>query len=55
VWYSGVFAPQAEDHSCEREHGWRALVSTPCPTFSSNSIPLLHRDSYYSDMPDARV
>jgi hypothetical protein len=41
--------------SCEREHGWRALVSTPRPAFSLDPILLPHKDSYYSDIPDARV
>jgi hypothetical protein len=41
--------------SCEREHDWRALVSTPGPAFSSDPILLQHKDSYYCDIPDARI
>jgi hypothetical protein len=39
--------------SCERKHGWRALVSTSSLTLSSfNPILRKCKDSYYSDMPD---
>jgi hypothetical protein len=41
--------------SCEREHVWRALVSTLRPLLPLNPILVQHRDSYYSDIPDARV